>query len=200
MPFPLKLSNATVAPNAIYPELTGFKFLVLGHGGHGKDTIGRILENVYGMTSCSSSWFACERVVQEKLEQVIGEYPSTRACYEDRSNHREFWYNAISEYNSREPDRLAVDLLEQYDVYTGMRNPIEFGACWASDLFDAIFWISANNRVELEDKSSMQIKYHPKHMRFINNSGSIERAERDLAHHMEDIIERAQKTDLGANR
>ena len=197
MPFPYKLANTTLAPNEIYPELTGYKFLVLGHGGHGKDTIGDFLETKYGMKSCSSSWFATE-IVEPEFCRIGIEYDSFSHCYSDRANHRDFWFNAIAHYNRYEADRLAVDLLERHDVYTGMRSQAEFAACWASTLFDQVFWVDATQRgVPKEPSTSMEIAYDPSYMRFINNNYSPARAESDLDNHMDAILEKISTRDNG---
>lgn len=197
MPFPYKLANTTIAPNTIYPQLTGYKFLVLGHGGHGKDTIGDMLENVYGMPSMSSSLFACENVVEPAFTKIGIEYDSYAHCYADRSNHREFWFNSIAHYCRYEADRLAVDLLEEYDVYTGMRSQREFAGCHASRLFDEIFWVDASVRVAKESPKSLELAYNPATMRFINNNYSKALAERCLADHMDAILENLPSTDQG---
>lgn len=196
MPFPYKITNSTLAPNKIYPQLTGYKFLVLGHAEHGKDTICDILQNVYGMTSVSSSWYACENVVmpaffENNQDQEV--YASVDSCYADRANHRKFWFDAIAAYNHYEPQRLAIDLLTEYDVYNGMRNPLEYQAVLASNLFDEIFWVDASFRKPLEAGSSMRIPYDSS-MRVINNNLNVACAASDLHDHMNQILSNINST------
>lgn len=72
--------------------------LIIGHGRHGKDSVGDILRSKYGMRAVSSSEFAAEKAV---FPLVSGIYPDWRAAYEDRHAHRDLWFHAIRAYNLR---------------------------------------------------------------------------------------------------
>lgn len=126
------------------------KLLILGHGRHGKDTVADIIVENFGFTKTSSSMFAAEHVVQPWLEANRGlTYRNIEACYEDRANHRQDWYEAISQYNQDDPARLASEVLEVSDIYVGMRDDREFYA--ARGMFDYVIGVTAFDRVKALD-------------------------------------------------
>jgi hypothetical protein len=48
------------------------KLLVVGYGRHGKDTVCDILDQKYGLTFSSSSWFCAERFIFDALKEEHG--------------------------------------------------------------------------------------------------------------------------------
>lgn len=143
------------------------KVLILGHGGHGKDTAAEIIHRLYGLTYCSSSWFAMERAVYPHLED---KYPGSTGildCFDDRANMRQQWHDLILAYNTPDRARLVRELLVEHDMYVGLRNDEEFVA--SRHLFDLIIWVDAGNR--LPPEASMRISYDPD-MVLLNNNGS----------------------------
>lgn len=122
------------------------KLLILGHGRHGKDTVGDLIVEHYGFTKTSSSMFAAEHVVRPWLAANRGlTYSNLDECYEDRVNHRADWYQAISEYNADDLSRLASEVLAVSDIYTGMRDDREFYA--SRHLFDHVIGVTAFDRI-----------------------------------------------------
>ncbi|MFW8636723.1 hypothetical protein [Cribrihabitans pelagius] len=128
------------------------RLLLIGHGRHGKDTVGELLSESYGMRSVSSSEFAARKAVFPLMRDV---YPDWRACFEDRANHRELWFHAIAAYNLRPGPMLAEQILEHHDIYTGMRRRDEFER--SRHLFDLVIWVDASNRLPPEPPGSMQL-------------------------------------------
>lgn len=150
------------------------KVLILGHGRHGKDSVGEILRDLLGYTILSSSWFAAERVMMPYFASIGVHYDSVEECYADRhtNNNRAVWYDQISAYNTPDKSRLPREVLEVSDVYIGMRSAAEFEA--SRHLFDHILWVDASGRgVPPEGRDSMDIDYDPKTMTWIDNSGSM---------------------------
>ena len=126
------------------------KILILGHGRHGKDVVADLIVEHFGLTKCSSSMFAAEKAVRPWLEQNRGLfYETLEACYEDRVNHRQDWYQAICDYNRDDLSRLAADVLEVSDIYVGMRDDREFYA--SRHLFDHVIGVTAFERVKALD-------------------------------------------------
>lgn len=142
------------------------KLLILGHGGHGKDTAAEIIKDLYGLAFLSSSWATCEEVVYPVLKDLY-DYESPEECYNDRHNHRQEWFDLISEYNTPDKASLAKLILSRSDVYVGLRCPVELEA--SRHLFDHILWVDASERKPLEP--SMRIQYEPS-MILIDNNGS----------------------------
>lgn len=193
---PHRLNHETAAMNipeaAQRPQLVGRpesvppipkrrpKLLVIGHGRHGKDTVAEILRDQHGFTFASSSFFAAESVVRPALAACGVTYDSLEACYADRANHRAFWYEAISTYNSGGRSRLAEAILVDHDIYVGMRSAAEYAA--SRDLFDLVVWVDASRRgLPPEPVKSMDIVYDPKTMNLIDNGGSLADLEKNVA-------------------
>jgi dephospho-CoA kinase len=149
--------------------------LVLGHGGHGKSEVGRLL-GYRGHTWMDSSRFAFEKVVYP----VIGHrYESMNDCYADRRNCREEWFNLISGYNNP-ANRLAKELTAEYNVYIGMRSMREFVASWK--MFDLILWVDRTEHMRLD--VSMEISFTRDIMTWIDNNGTIEDTAKQLVQHL----------------
>jgi hypothetical protein len=121
------------------------KIFVIGHGRHGKDTVGEIIQEICGLTFESSSMFCAEHVVTPWLEKLGITYDSLDECYEDRINHRVAWYEAIRAYNEGNEARLASAIFDKYDMYVGIRSRIEF--LEARPLSDLSIWVDASERI-----------------------------------------------------
>jgi translation initiation factor 2 gamma subunit (eIF-2gamma) len=141
------------------------KILVLGHGRHGKDTAAHFIAGLTGLEFCSSSMFAAQKFITEKLG-----YESIIECYKKRHQDRNGWYRLICEYNIRDKSRLCRELLEDYDIYVGMRCDKEYESC--KHLFDKIFYVDARNRKSVDE--TMRITYKVEEMIYIDNNGIIE--------------------------
>lgn len=147
--------------------------LVIGHGEHGKDEIGLML-NRRGYTTKSSSAFCLERVIWP----VLGDdYTSLDDCYADRRNRRDEWFQLISEYNTPDRAHLTKALLADYDVYIGMRSLDEYLA--SSYLFNKILWVDRSQHKPHD--TSMEITFDPNTMEFIDNNGTLNNTEERIA-------------------
>jgi hypothetical protein len=125
------------------------KIFVIGHGRHGKDTVGEIIQEICGLTFESSSMFCAEHVVTPWLEKLGITYDSLDECYEDRVNHRMEWYNAIRDFNKDDESKLSASIFSKYDMYVGIRSRVEFLA--ARHLSDLSIWVEASTRVPQVD-------------------------------------------------
>jgi len=153
------------------------KILILGHGGHGKDTFAEMLTAASDNTLslASSSEYCAEHVVFPWLKD---RYPDWRACFDDRRNNREIWHNLIAGYNDHRPSRLATEIIAKYDIYVGMRALREYNACKAELLFNMTFWVDAMERWAPEPASSMGIAYDKKNMTYVDNNQDLAHLER----------------------
>lgn len=125
------------------------KIFVIGHGRHGKDTVGDVIRDMTGLTFRSSSMFCAEHVVTPWLEKLGITYDSLEECYEDRVNHRVEWYNSIRAYNEGDESRLSSAIFAEYDMYVGIRSRVEFLA--SKHLSDLSIWVEAGERVPQVD-------------------------------------------------
>lgn len=134
------------------------KLMILGHARHGKDTVAEILRDNLGLTFVSSSFAAAEKVMVPFLRDVRGiVYPNLDACYADRVNHRQDWYEQIKAYNTPDGARLAREIYRTSDIYVGMRNWEELAAVKAEKLFDYAIWVDASKRKEPESAASCSV-------------------------------------------
>ncbi len=128
------------------------KLLVIGHGRHGKDSVGEILRKNYGLSFVSSSEFAAEKAIYPLVSDI---YVNWQEAYLDRHNHRDMWFHAIRAYNLRPGPMLAEQMLEDHDLYVGMRSRDELER--SRHVFDAIVWVDASERLPCEPGSSMEL-------------------------------------------
>ena len=132
------------------------KLLIIGHARHGKDTLAKCLAERCDLTYSDSSRFAAERFMFDKLAPKYG-YQSIEQCWEDRVNHRAEWHDEIVAYNTPDPTRLAREMLENHDIYVGMRSQRELNACMRDGVFDEYVWVTAGKRLPPEPSDSMDI-------------------------------------------
>jgi len=130
----------------------GVRLLIIGHGRHGKDAVGDILRASYGLRSASSSEFAAQKAVFPLVSDL---YPDWRAAYDDRHAHRDLWFHAIRAYNLRPGKMLAEQILDENDIYTGMRSRDEFER--SRHVFDLVVWVDTSRRLPLEPCGSMEL-------------------------------------------
>lgn len=155
------------------------KLVIIGHARHGKDTVAEMLRDYHGFSCASSSLFAAEHIVRPYLADQNITYPSVKACYEGRHNHRAMWHDAISEYTRHDPTRLARAIFEKHDAYIGMRNNREFNACRNEEVFDLAIWVDRGNVLDFEDFASMKLA--PWMADYIlDNNGTIDDLRRNL--------------------
>lgn len=147
------------------------KLMILGYGRHGKDTVADYLVANYGYRSISSSLFAAEKVVYPVLKDKYG-YTSVEECYNDRHNHRVEWFDLIAAYNTPDGAKLARDLYAAYDIYVGIRNPIELDALKAEGAFAYAFWVEREG-FPPEDAASCGVTLNMANYK-IENYGTLE--------------------------
>ena len=148
------------------------KILILGNGRHGKDTLGELFNQHFGLTFMSSSQASADFFLYNQLKDKYG-YTTSEECFEDRVNHREEWYQAICDYNKDNRARLAKDILSRSDCYVGMRDKEEFNECVKQKLFDIIIWVDASKRLPLEPGTSFNINMSDADI-IVENNGTFE--------------------------
>lgn len=158
--------------------MRNLRLMVVGHGRHGKDTVCEMLQD-YGFTFTSSSMEAAEvvfEIIQDKYN-----YKSLDECYQDRHNHREEWFDIITNFNQPDRTQLARRIYNKVDVYCGMRNREEFQQCKESGVFDVSIWVDASKRKPIEGNGSMEIEYTDCDL-FIDNNGTLQQLEKKVKH------------------
>lgn len=155
------------------------RIMVLGHGGHGKDELCKLM----GVKYESSSWAANRLFMFDLLKDKYG-YKSLQECYDDRQNRREEWHDAICDYNKDDRARLAREMLKTSNVYCGIRCNKELTAIKAERLYDLYIWVDASGRLPLESKDSMKLTSADADI-VVDNNGSW----RDFMHRAKDLGE-----------
>ena len=161
------------------------KLLILGYAQHGKDTVCEMLRDLYGYKFTSSSWFCAEHVMMpyfqgKTWEQDSPEYKSTEGCFTDRHNHRAEWFDQISKYNEPDRSRLAREILQENDIYCGMRRREEFFACREAQLFDHVIWVDRSGHLPSESMFSCTVASSMADV-VLDNNGSLGDLELNLA-------------------
>lgn len=140
------------------------KILIIGDGGHGKDTLSQIWFKYFSMTYKSSSVMALELFMLDQLADhfdlhTVEEVEKTKAIQDQAKDNtlRKFMYDAITDYNTPDRTRLAKEILKHANAYNGMRNLEELRPCIDNGLFDWIIGVDASIRLPSEDSSSTSI-------------------------------------------
>lgn len=113
--------------------------LIIGHAGHGKDTVATALSHRTGITWGGSSDYMAHHYIWPEWGHE--HYDTVEDCYADRANHRDRWHDMILEFNTPDRTRLARGILSVADCYVGMRAIEEFEACRDAKLFDHVLWV-----------------------------------------------------------
>jgi hypothetical protein len=154
------------------------KICIIGHARHGKDTVANILCDMFGYKHLSSSMAASDIFLYEALKDKYG-YRSKEECFEDRVNHRKEWFDMICEYNQNNPGRLASEIMQIANIYTGMRSSRELKSCLENGTFEIVLGVY-DPRFELEDSSSFDIDLWKESHLIVSNSGTIEDLENKI--------------------
>jgi len=127
--------------------------LVLGHGGHGKGELCKLLTELYGAECLSSSRAALPHIFpalnEISLEWVGEPFASPEHAYARRGLARGVWKQLISLLNTPDKTTLSREILSRADVYDGMRCAEEFAA--SRHLFEYVVWVDAAARVGTVD-------------------------------------------------
>ena len=168
------------------------RLVVVGHAGHGKDTVCEILEREHGLTFGASSRMALGTVVwpvltkrevreeflkeypgrRDEAEQMGAKYASRQACYEGRDEHRGAWYDMITWLNTPDRARLGEAIFSQFDVYCGLRSQTELEAVRRQIPEVAVVWVDAGKRVKGESTESCTVTREMADG-FIDNNGPL---------------------------
>ncbi len=155
------------------------KVLVIGHKQHGKGTFAKIATERFGIPSMGTSRFATLHMFN--LMKDEHGYLTPEACYEDRGNHREFWFTELRRYNDINLSQLIEDIYLKHPIAEGLRNREEFEEVKRKKIVDLIVWIDAAERKPLEDAQSMELTRDDAHVIIDNNTTEAEFIERVVA-------------------
>lgn len=159
------------------------KYLVLGHGSHGKGTFCKLVKEVYGLDSTSSSAAAFPHILPTIKSALDIHDKDDDWFYEHRDKNRLLWRDLILLLNTPDRTTLSRIIIDQVPIYDGMRSKEEFEA--SKDLFDHIIWVDASER--LPPDPSMGISY-TEDMILIDNNGPESELLRQI-NYLSDVFE-----------
>lgn len=142
-------------------------FILLGHGGHGKGSVAKILRDEYAIPFLSSSAAAWSIIWPAFSEATGYKYDDAEQAYANRAEHRQLLKALISLLNTPDKTALTRYILRKADGYDGMRCAAEYSA--TRNLFTHKLWVDASDRVK-PDKS-MGVRYE-NDMIVIDNNGN----------------------------
>lgn len=166
--------------------MSKLKFLILGHGRHGKDTFAEILRDEHGLTFMSSSQAANELIVYPVLKDVYN-YKTLEECFDDRANHRTEWFDLILADEVKNPGRLTGYIFNKCNCYVGLRSLEAYEHCKKHQDIDAIIWIDRSSHLPPEDSGSFKLdSSYATHI--IDNNGSLEELYQHTAAFMKKFV------------
>lgn len=148
-------------------------FIIFGHKRHGKDTACEYLQSKYGIKFAATSFLACETFLFEKMKADGYNYQTVEECFDDRANHRKYWYETIRDFNTPDKARFGKLVFDKYDIYCGLRDREELNAIRAAGLVQLSIFIDASARLEKEDPESMKLDIEDADI-IITNNGTVE--------------------------
>jgi len=164
------------------------KILVLGHARHGKDTVAEMICRMLNLTYRGSSELLAEEVVFPLMKD---RYETWQACFADRVNHREEWFNIVGNYCKLNKAAIADLVYERNDIYCGVRAIGELEAIIAK--YDPIvIWVDASPRVIEEPVESMQIRTARPGWHILRNVGKVETLLKDVANLVAKVMPQAE--------
>ena len=130
---------------------SNMKLFICGPSRSGKDTLAQIFSEKCGMSYKSSSQIALDHFMKDELFNRYGlHYESDEACYMDRFNHRDKWFEIISMFNSSDKTRLSRMVFKDNDIYVGIRSREEFLA--SRSLANLSVWVEGQFGPSGEDE------------------------------------------------
>lgn len=160
------------------------KLMIVGHARHGKDTVCTMLAK-YGYKWVSSSWACGQIAVWPKLLEMRDKHDPTVMCvpyitfqeaFDDRANHRAFWFQCIKDYNTPDETRLAREIFADHDIYCGIRRAEELAACREQKVCDFTIWVDRSKHVGMEHTSSCTVRPFQADWT-LDNNGTLEQTE-----------------------
>lgn len=173
-------AQAVKSNEATLFERGGFltmKFMIVGHGRHGKDTVAEMISERLKLPFTSSS-LKCAALLFPELSKKYA-YDSVQTCFDDRHNHRAEWFDLICKINSPDKSSLGRLVYQTSDIYVGIRDWRELQACKNANLYDVCVWVDRSLKTKLEAKSSMTVEaWMADYM--LDNNGTLEDLDRNL--------------------
>ena len=117
------------------------RLAIIAPGNSGKNEASLFLRDEYGMRYRESTSEFAAHFVRPALARIGIHYPSDRACWLDRRNHRQFWCDEIERYHKHDKARMYRQMSETHDIIDGLRKRSDLAACRAEGIVEFALWI-----------------------------------------------------------
>jgi len=185
----LEKLSITESRNIYTLELAGKqKILILGDARHGKDTFAKILEELFGFNFVGSSEMALNVFLYDTLiEKYKLPYTTKEEAFKDRVNHRDKWFNEITEFNRGDKLRLVKCILEEADIYVGLRSDVEVEAAIEKGMFDYIIGIYdyRKGRESIKSNTANVLRYSDI---ILTNNGTIDQLREKTLKYLKNVL------------
>lgn len=114
---------------------------IIAPGESGKQEASRFLSDEYGLRYRESTSEFAAHFVRPALARIGIHYPSDRACWLDRRNHRQFWCDEIERFHKYDKARMYRQMSETHDIIDGLRKRSDLAACLAEGIVTVAIWI-----------------------------------------------------------
>lgn len=140
------------------------KICIIGHKGHGKDTVADLISKHSNLRCTGSSVRALEIFLFDILKEKHG-YKNIEEAYLDRDSCRQDWFDSIQAYNTPDKTKLATEIMLDSDVYIGMRDLEELQTCLQTGVFDVVIGVLnprkpkeiGSNKIDVEKYSDLLV-------------------------------------------
>jgi hypothetical protein len=117
------------------------RLAIIAPGNSGKNEASLFLRDEYGLRYRESTSEFAAHFVRPALARIGIHYPSDRACWLDRRNHRQFWCDEIERFHRHDKARMYRQMSETHDIIDGLRKRSDLDACRAEGIVELALWI-----------------------------------------------------------
>jgi hypothetical protein len=121
------------------------RLAIIAPGNSGKNEASLFLREHFGLRYHESTSEFAAHFVRPALARIGIHYPSDRACWLDRRNHRQFWCDEIERYHKYDKARMYRQMSETHDIIDGLRKRSDLAACRAEGIVEFALWIDRPN-------------------------------------------------------
>lgn len=148
------------------------KIVIIGHAGHGKTTVAKVLTSIYDYRVVDPTEFIAEHIMVKG-----GHYKTFYGAISNKDTDREKWFKAVEEYNTPDKTRLVSEIFDRSDVYVGLRKYEELEM--VKEKFNPIVvWVN-NSSVKPESEKSCTVTIEQADF-VLNNPGNLDDLYREV--------------------
>lgn len=148
------------------------KLVIIGHAGHGKTTVSKVMAKLYNYRLKDPTDFIAEHIMVKN-----GYYRNFYDALYYKDSEREKWFKAVETYNLSDNTRLVSNIFEHSDIYAGIRKYEELEDV-KKKFNPIVIWVE-NKNVKPEPETSCTVKIEQADF-VINNPGTLNELYKDV--------------------